>query len=264
MTYFYNLCSSSSGNSTYLGSLTSGILFDAGIGIRNYAKSLHCAGLPPSAVKAIFVTHEHSDHVKGLDVISMRHNLPVYGSEGTIQSLLEQGQLCGQQEIHIIDKPTEVEGYLVTPFHTSHDSRESLGFKVETPSHEKVGICTDLGFVSDEVLGALTGCDFVMLESNYDESMLLYGSYPFFLKRRISSEKGHLSNEQCAETIERLIKGNTKRFALAHLSEYNNRPEVAFAHSKNYLTQKDMLLGRDYLIDVLAKVNDGRMIEITC
>lgn len=264
MTYFYNLCSSSSGNSTYLGSLNSGILFDAGIGIRNFAKSLHCAGLPPSAVKAVFVTHEHSDHIKGLDVISMRHNLPVYGSEGTIHSLLEHGQLCGQQEIHIIDQPTEVEGYFVTPFHTSHDSQESLGFRVETPTHEKIGICTDLGIVSDEVINALMGCDFVMLESNYDESMLMYGSYPFFLKRRISSPKGHLSNEQCAETIERLIEGNTRRFALAHLSEQNNRPEVAFAHSKNYLTQKDMLLGRDYLIDVLAKVNDGRMIEISC
>ena len=139
-----------------------------------------------------------------------------------------------------------------------------MGFRIETPTHEQVGICTDLGFVSNEVLTALLGCDFVMLESNYDESMLMYGPYPFFLKRRISSEKGHLSNEQCAETIERLVAGNTKRFALAHLSEKNNRPEVAFAHSKNYLAQKEMLLGRDYLIDVLAKVNDGRMIEISC
>ena len=264
MTLFYNLCSSSSGNSTYLGSLESGILFDAGIGIRNFAKSLHCAGLPPSAVKAIFVTHEHSDHIKGLDVISSRYDLPIYGSEGTILSLLEHGQLSEQREIHILSGPIEVNGYLVTPFHTSHDSRESMGFRVETPSHEKVGICTDLRVVSDEVLYALTGCDFVMLESNYDESMLMFGPYPGFLKRRISSKKGHLSNEQCAETIEKLIKGNTKRFALAHLSEQNNRPEVAFAHSKNYLFQKEMLLGRDYLIDGLAKVNDGKVIQISC
>ncbi|MEG2597053.1 MAG: MBL fold metallo-hydrolase, partial [Oscillospiraceae bacterium] len=226
MSFFYSLCSSSSGNSTYLGSLTSGVLFDAGIGIRNFAKSLQSAGLTPSCVKAIFVTHEHSDHIKGLDVISSRHHLPIYGSEGTIEFLLKQGILSGDQEIHIIDKPMDIYGFHVTPFHTSHDSKESLGFRVETPEHENVGICTDLGYVSDEVFEALSGSDFIMLESNYDESMLMYGTYPFFLKKRISSPRGHLSNEQCAETIERLIRGNTKRFALAHLSEQNNRPEV--------------------------------------
>lgn len=264
LTCFYNLCSSSSGNATYLGSPLSGILFDAGIGIRNFAKSLHWAGLPPSAVKAIFITHEHSDHVKGLSVISTRYRLPVYGSKGTISALLEQGRLLPEQEIHIVNDPIEVEGYLITPFHTSHDCKESLGFRVETPTHEQIGICTDLGVVDEKVQNALLGCDFVMLESNYDESMLMYGSYPFFLKRRIASEKGHLSNEQCAQAIGRLIEGNTRRFVLAHLSEQNNRPEVALAHSKNYLAQKEMRLGRDYLIDVLAKVNNGRMFEISC
>lgn len=262
MTYFYNLCSSSSGNSTYIGSLEEGILIDAGIGIKTFEKSLKSVKISPTAVRAIFITHEHIDHVKGLDVIAFRYNIPIYASKGTIDSLLNSGKLPRNHEIHIINREKEVSGYKITPFRTSHDAKESLGFKIKTPSEKQIGICTDLGYVSKEVFSALSGCDFVMLESNYDESMLMYGKYPVSLKKRISSEKGHLSNEQCAETIERLILNNTKKFVLAHLSEHNNNPKIAFSHLENYLKQKNIILEKDYFIDILDKVNNGRLIEI--
>lgn len=257
MTYFYNLCSSSKGNSTYIGNENEGIIFDLGIGIRCFEKSLKTASINPDAVKAVFITHEHYDHIKGLDAITKKYNIPVFASCGTSESLsLSWG------EVHIINEAITVSGFEVTPFHTSHDVKESLGFTVKTPDGRKIAICTDLGYVSDEVMDALLGNDFVMLESNYDENMLMYGDYPFFLKKRIASRRGHLSNMQCAETLKRLIENGTNRFALAHLSENNNRPETALAHSKNYLAENDLIEGRDYFIEVLKTVNDGKVIEI--
>ena len=258
MTSFYNLCSSSKGNCTYIGDENGGILFDAGIGIRCFAKSLEKASINPENIKAVFISHEHYDHIKGLDAITKKYAIPVFASEGTGENLL----LTGDQEVRIINSPVIVAGFEVTPFHTSHDVKESLGFTVKTPSGRKIGICTDLGFVSDEVLTSLKDCDFIMLESNYDESMLSFGDYPEFLKRRIASRRGHLSNEQCAETIKTLIHNGVKRFVLAHLSENNNRPDVALAHSKNYLAGNNLVCGEDYFLDVLKTVNDGKVIEI--
>lgn len=261
MSCFYNLCSSSSGNATYIGSLSEGILFDAGIGIRNFAKSLKSVGILPAAIKAIFITHEHYDHIKGLGDISYKYNLPIYASKGTIDGILCK-DIITDQKIHIINKGLEIFGYTVTPFRTSHDARESLGFCIKTPDGKKIGICTDLGYVSEEVLKSLYGCDFVMLESNYDESMLMYGHYPLSLKKRIFSKNGHLSNEQCAEAVEKLIKNGTKHFALAHISEKNNLPKIAFDHTKNFLALKGLTHGKDYFLNILNKVNDGRLIEV--
>ena len=258
MTYFYNLCSSSKGNCTYIGDDDNGILFDAGIGIRCFAKSLAAASINPKSIRAVFITHEHYDHIKGLDAIIKKYGIPVFTSKGTAENL----SLSYDTNLHIIDSPVSISGFEVTPFRTSHDVKESLGFTVKTPSGKKIGICTDLGYVSDEVFSSLSGSDFIMLESNYDESMLSFGDYPEFLKRRIASKYGHLSNNQCAETIKKLIEGNVRRFVLAHLSENNNRPETALAHSKNYLADNNLICGRDYFLEVLKTVNDGKVIEI--
>ena len=260
--FFYNFCSSSGGNSSYLGSLTSGILFDAGIGIRNFQRAMALAGVPPEAVRAIFVTHEHSDHIQGLDVISSRFDLPIYGSRGTIGALLEKGLLRAGQIVHILEEPEEVAGFYVTPFRTPHDSAESIGFHVDAENGRSIGICTDLGYPSDDVMRGLLGCDFVMLESNYDRKMLLNGRYPPYLKQRIRSRCGHLSNDQCAQTIEQLVYNGSTRFVLAHLSEENNRPEIALGHFREYLAGRTMLDGRDYQIDVLPRFTQGRRFEI--
>lgn len=260
--FFYSLCSSSDGNSSYLGSLTNGLLFDAGLGIRSFQRAMALAGVPPEAVKAIFVTHEHTDHVSGLDLISARYGIPVYGSRGTIGTLMEKGFFKRGQEVHILDGPVEAAGYLVTPFPTPHDSAESTGFHVDTESGRSVGICTDLGYPSEEVMRGLYGCDFVLMESNYDRKMLLNGSYPPFLKQRIRSRNGHLSNDQCAQTLEQLICGGATQFVLGHLSKENNRPEIALGHTRAYLAEKSMEAGRDYTADVLPCATEGRRFEI--
>ena len=118
------------------------------------------------------------------------------------------------------------------------------------------------GYPSDEVLRGLLGCDFVLLESNYDRKMLLNGSYPPYLKQRIRSRHGHLSNDQCAQTIEQLVYHGSTRFVLGHLSQENNRPEIALSHSVEYLAGRTMLENRDYTIDVLPRFTCGRRFEI--
>lgn len=260
--FFYNLCSSSRGNSSFLGECGHGVLFDAGIGIRNFVKALGFAEVSPQAIQAIFVTHEHSDHIQGLDAISSRFDIPVYGSRGTMENLLQRGLLSGRQPVYVMDGPVEIGNFLVTPFATPHDSVQSIGFHVDCPNGKSIGICTDLGYPSDTVLQGILGCDFVMLESNYDRKMLLNGPYPPFLKQRVNSRNGHLSNDQCAQTLEQLILSGTTQVALAHLSEENNRPELAKSHSVDYLSKRGILENRDYTIHVLPQMTQGRRIEL--
>lgn len=264
MSFYYNLCSSSSGNASFIGDLEGGILFDAGVGVRNFKKLLEAAGLTPQSVKAIFVTHEHSDHVRGLETISTRHNIPIYGTAGTLRCLLDSGRLSGTQQLRILDGKTEIAGYEVFPFPTSHDSPGSVGYRVHTPDGASAGICTDLGYVTSAVLEGISGCDFVMLEANYDEEMLRNGPYPYFLKQRIAGRKGHLSNQQCAETLDKLIRTGTKQVALAHLSEHNNLPALAYESVSSYLAERGLRLDADYRLDVLPKVSAGKVTVLAC
>ncbi len=260
--FFYSLCSSSKGNANFLGDSSGGILFDAGIGIRNFAKALSWAEIDPGSIRAVFVSHDHSDHVQGLEAISTRYGIPVYGSRGTLESLLKKGVISGRQKLCALEGPAEVAGFYVTPFATPHDSVGSIGFHVDCENGLAAGICTDLGHPSDTVMRGILGCDFVMLESNYDRRMLLNGSYPPFLKQRVNSRSGHLSNDQCAQTLEQLIPSGTKKVLLAHLSEENNRPEVAKAHSVNYLANRGIREGADYQLDVLPRFTEGRRFEL--
>lgn len=262
MSLFYNLCSSSSGNATFVGDREGGLLFDAGVGIRNFSKWLLAQGLTPDSVRGIFLTHEHSDHIKGASVIAKRHRIPIYGSEDTIRCLLDTGRLSGEEEIHIIRRETHLDGFLVTAVPTSHDSPGSVCYRVDTPDGKSVGICTDLGYVSLMILELMSGCDHLLLESNYDEDMLKNGPYPYYLKKRIASKNGHLSNNQCAEAIGRLIALGTRSFSLGHLSEHNNLPDLAYDTSCGYLSLLGMHEGRDYSLEVLGKVNDGKAVNL--
>lgn len=261
--FFYSLCSSSKGNANFLGDASGGILFDAGIGIRNFSKALSLAELEPGCIRAILVSHDHSDHVHGLEAISTRYGIPVYGSRGTLESLLKKGTLSGKQQLFALDGPAEVAGFYVTPFATPHDSVGSIGFHVDCENGLSAAVCTDLGYPSDTVMRGILGCDFVMLESNYDRKMLLNGGYPPFLKQRINSRSGHLSNDQCAQTTEQLIRSGTKKVLLAHLSEENNRPEVARAHSTDYLAGRGIREGEDFRLEVLPRFTDGRRFSLT-
>lgn len=263
MARFCPLFSGSSGNSYYIGSAYSGILIDAGRTAKQLMNMLNCCDIEMEAVKAIFVTHEHSDHVKGLRVFASRCHIPVYSSIGTLNALEEMGCLDGKFPTGIIDKEgMECADMVIKPFRTSHDSAESVGYRVQTHDGRSVGFSTDLGFMSDAVRGELMGADLVVLESNHDVGMLQNGPYPYSLKQRILSATGHLSNLACADELYGLANKGTTRFVLAHLSSENNTPELAYQTALCSLTLAGLKEGIDYQLFVAPKENTAGKVMI--
>lgn len=261
MARFCPLFSGSSGNSYYIGSATSGILIDAGRTAKQMVHILDNCGVEPKSIQAIFITHEHSDHVKGLRVFASRYHIPVYTSYGTLRELERMGCLNGDFECGVIDESgMECDGMFIQPFHTSHDSAESVGYSVRLQDGRSVGVSTDLGYMSDEVRNALSGMDLVVLESNHDIGMLTNGPYPYPLKKRILSDIGHLSNLACAEELCGLAGKGTMRFVLAHLSAENNTPELAYQTALCSLTMAGMKQGTDFELIVAPRENEaGKM-----
>ena len=263
MAKFYPLASSSKGNCTYIGTQQHGILIDVGIGPRVLKTAFSLGGFEPSAVRAVFVTHEHSDHVRGLCRFTEQYDVPVYGSRETLEELIRKDCVASHTKLYEINRHTvEVADMEVRAFTTSHDSVHSLGYRIRTPEDKAIGFCTDLGVVTPEVQEHLEGCSRVMLESNYDREMLRYGIYPPYLKRRIASDTGHLSNDACAAEAARLAKKGNVRFVLGHLSEENNRPELALQQTVATLEETGMHLGEDYTVWVAPKTSMGASCDV--
>lgn len=263
MTSIYSLCSSSKGNSTYIGDKTKGILVDCGIGIRIFSNYMQSFNINDDALKAIFITHEHTDHIKGLGAILKKWNVPVYASKETLEELISKDVVPSFADLNEINKCTVCHADMeVSAFDTPHDSVHSLGFKINTNDNKKVCICTDLGYMPDNVYNNLKGSDFLLLESNYDEQKLQDGPYPYFLKKRIKSETGHLSNELCAETLIRLIQDGTSNFLLGHLSEQNNHPDIALKTSIFHLDTIGAIHNKDYILSVSPVRNQGEIIKL--
>lgn len=263
MAFLYPLASSSKGNCSYVGTKENGLLIDAGVGIRTFAAHMSFIGIHSRAIKGIFITHEHSDHIKGLSRIQTALRVPVYASKGTLASLIQKGVLSPHCDFRVVDKEEIVlSGMTVKAFHTPHDSAESQCYRVMTEDHKQICVCTDLGHMTEEIHQELAQSDLVMLESNYEEEMLRMGRYPAFLKRRIAGKNGHLSNCDCADEIAALYGQGIRRFVLGHLSEENNRPEIAFMNIVHRLSQENAVLESDYQLTVAPKTNTGKMIEV--
>lgn len=251
MARFCSLASSSSGNCTYIGSSDGGVLIDAGITAKQISAKLAGIDVSPDEIGAIFITHEHSDHVKGLRVFAAKYNIPVFATAGTIEQLEKNGIADGSFSISTIQSGgVECRGQLIVPFATSHDSAESCGYTVTTSDERKIAVATDTGIVTDTIKEAVDGCDLVLAESNHDIGMLRNGSYPYMLKRRILSDVGHLSNIACSEFVTELVKNGTTRIVLGHLSKENNMPELAFQTTKSALDMINAVHYSDYILKV--------------
>ena len=219
MAKFYPLFSSSSANASYIGSRNAGILVDAGASCKKLLEALERNGLQNKCVQGIFITHTHSDHVKGLRVLLGKLRVPVYATAQSLEKLIADGQIPAGIDTVPVDTGAIACGDCeITAFPTMHDAAGSCGYRIHTADDRYCAVCTDLGVVTKEVYRALQGCDMVLLESNYDPTMLRCGAYPPELKRRIMSEYGHLSNGESAQLARDLVGGGTTRLLLGHLS----------------------------------------------
>ena len=228
MAEFISLYSGSSGNSSVVRCGERYLIVDMGKGVRTTSAALKALGLVIRDCDGILVTHEHSDHVKGLSTFLKKHPLPVYGAEETLGFLEENHVVPPSCDMTALTpgREAEIGGFGVKAFPTSHDV-PCVGYRIHTPDDKTMTIATDLGTLTPPVHEALSGCDLVALESNYDLHMLRSGPYPYYLRARIESVRGHLSNDECSAKLLELIQSGCKKFALCHLSQENNTPSLA-------------------------------------
>jgi len=226
----YTLFSGSSGNSVYIKEKDTEILIDAGMSAKAITTALSQIGTDITSIDAIFITHDHIDHVRALDVLLKRYKIPVHMTEQTADVCIHDpdSMLALNTVIHGPEFSCRMKNITVSSFRTPHDSAMSVGYLVETDDGKKIGLATDIGYVPAEIKKLLCGCDSVILESNYDEFMLMTGPYPYNLKKRIQSDRGHLSNVESAGFAVELAAAGVKNIMLAHLSKENNTPELAY------------------------------------
>ena len=235
------LYSGSGGNSVYIRMADTAILIDAGKSARTLCNSLKAIGTDMSEIRAIFVTHDHHDHVSALEVLSKKHAVPIHMTDASA-ALFDRYPDAPIHTRLVRHSPifTEQVGPLrVTSFPTPHDSRMSVGYRIECEMDgaiHSVGVATDIGYVTTEIREGLCGCEAVVLESNHDVDMLMKGPYPYELKQRIRSKRGHLSNHDSALLSAELAEKGTRAFLLAHLSEENNEPTLALEETERAIS----------------------------
>jgi phosphoribosyl 1,2-cyclic phosphodiesterase len=253
--HLFVLASGSKANSVLLRDGDTRIMIDAGLGIRKMMTAMESIGEHPRNLSAIFITHEHADHTRGLNRLAPHARVKVFGSLGTILSL--EDKVHAKQELVAINgMAIQVGPFWVSAIPVSHDAAEPTAYHILT-DHEQITIATDLGEVSPELSDALMHSTCTVLESNHDEKLLEYGSYPQVLKDRIRSSMGHLSNRQTAEALTACRENGLRHVILAHISEENNDPALALS------TAKHALKGTDADVYLTAQQTMGPFIELT-
>ncbi len=258
MVTFMRFGSGSSGNCYYIKSGDYGLLIDLGLGIRTFKKYFKEYGQKFSDIKGILVTHDHTDHVKAVGLLSCEHHLPVYATrlvhEGMTRNYFMKKKVEEGQERYLQHGETvEIGPFQVTPFHVPHDSSDNSGYFIE---HGDVRFCliTDAGETTEEMCSYIRRSTHLVMEANYDEAMLATGPYPPYLQNRIRSGRGHMCNADTAKTLAENLSENIKNVWLCHLSEENNHPELARKTVESHLWSAGFLFGKEHLqLEVLKR-----------
>lgn len=229
-----SLISGSSGNASLVTYKNTKILIDCGMSCKRLEGQLAKLGMSPADISAVMVTHEHIDHICGVGVVSRKYNLPIFATEQTHNAMnigtISSDNICVIEP----DRLFSVGDIIINAFSIPHDAAAPVGYRFLC-GDKKYCIATDIGLMTNVIFDSISGSESVIIEANHDIPMLKNGSYPERLKERILSDSGHMSNELCAKTVQALTKRGTKRVMLAHLSEENNTPELAYDTVKSQL-----------------------------
>lgn len=242
------LASGSGGNCIALRSGETTILVDAGVAKTKIEKRLLEVGIRPDNIRAIFITHAHSDHVKGLPLAN-KYKIPVYAAEGEWKDI--QGVGDDLQRSFKAGADINLDDYFIETFKTHHDAMDPVGYAVHGHDGEKCSICLDTGHVDQEMLTAMEYSNIYIIEANHEPAMLEYSDYPVSVKARILSNVGHLSNEQTAWALSKLLQGVGEQIYLTHLSSKNNLPELAKMTVQRELAKKGYKLKQNFKLEVL-------------
>ena len=264
----FRLCpiaSGSSGNCTYIEADERRFLVDVGISGKKVIAGLESIDVDPASINGILVTHEHSDHIKGIGIYSRKYNVPIYATQKAWDKLLGDNMIGAVKEenIRVIEKESylDLDGLKVMPYGIYHDAVDPVGYIFEYDD-KKISLATDIGTIDERILGFLKGSHGILLEFNHDINMLEAGSYPFPLKRRILSDVGHLNNEAAAKTLVEIYHPDLKWAVLGHLSKDNNVPDLAYLTAKQALEENQIKVGEDIEVFVAKRDEVSKWFEV--
>ena len=267
MLRFISLGSGSSGNCYLLFTPTDALLIDIGIGLRTLRKNLKDYGIKFDLIHHVLVTHDHADHIKSVGSFSRDTGVPVYATEkvhrGILRNYCVVHKIPEAQVRHINKGETlQIGEFEVTPFGVPHDSSDNCGYRVRA---EGVTFCviTDAGHITDEMKTMISEADYLVIEANHDEEMVLNGPYPKFLKDRILSQSGHLSNKDCATALAENMSEHLQHVWLCHLSEENNHPELARKTVEGILRSYGIVVGSDLRLEVLKRTSPTGVFDLS-
>ena len=257
MIKFLCLGSGSSGNCYYLKTEKSSILIDAGLPIRNIKKTLRDYGFSLETIDGILITHDHADHIKSVGALANDWGKPVYATErvhiGINNNYCTTSKVTEPSRRYLYKGETmQIGDLLITPFEVSHDSSDCVGYRIQQ-GDLTFCLATDVGEVTPAVAEAIGQANYLVLEANHDEEMLQQGPYPNYLKGRIRSSRGHLSNRQCADALVTYATASLRHVWLCHLSEENNHPELARKTVEVVLRNYGIVAGSDFALDILNR-----------
>lgn len=261
---FCSLASGSSGNSQYIGTQSTHLLVDLGLTTKYVVNALAHLDVDPSAIGGILITHEHSDHIKGIGAFHRKYGTPIYCHEAAWEAIRPSIGKHDATKVHFI---TEDEGFAIGDIHVEavaihHDAVAPLGYILESQG-ACVGVVTDLGCIYEGLLDALKRVQLLLLEANHNVDMLLRGPYPYPLKRRVMSDQGHLSNEHCAEAVIHLYRyGRLKSVFLGHLSKDNNTPDLAYETLRSALAMEGIKVDEDILLEMTFRNRIGKRVRL--
>lgn len=260
-----SISSGSKGNCILVENKRTSILVDAGISRKRIEEGLDCYGKTPNDIDGIVITHEHSDHIKGLGVLLRKYDIPVYGTEKTIEYILNSSSIgkINSDLFHVI-KPQQdfsIDDIDLMPLHISHDALDPVCYKFMC-GDDACAVVTDLGEYDYRLTGYLQELNAILVESNHDVGMLQTGPYPYHLKQRIWGNRGHLSNESCGRLINDIISEKLSHIILGHLSQENNYPDLAYEAVRNEINFGDNdFQADDFNIKVASRVEPSCLVE---